>query len=308
MDVYNFPQGYRSLVLNGHRTAAGAEDATKLVDTIRVNAFDFSRLQQQDQRESFHLISGGDVGDATLAFRFLSVAGVIRASTGAKLADAISALEATFDVEEAQIYSPSTEGVVPYTFTDVTEITTGRGAAYTDPVSGLVTGEYVKERFMARPAAFPIITQRRSGGDTALFAAELVCPDPRRYIDTAEAVALNSGNGFAATCPNWNATVGKAVYPVLTIVMSANGASNLTINATNDGRPALVLDMSAAGAGTFTVDCYTGAIDKGGTPRADLRTSPVDSYPFVRAGGDTVAATNTTGLTSVTFGYRQARG
>lgn len=308
MDLYNFPMAYGGLTLNGHRTAAGLEDATKLADTIRVNAFDFSRVQQRDQREPLHLVTGGDLGDATGAFRFLSVAGAIRGSTGAKLTDRISGLLATFDVEARQLASPSTVGVQPFTFTDVTEVTTGRGTSYTDPISGLVTGEYVVERFYARPAAFPIITGRRSGGDSVLFACELVCPDIRRYLDTAEAVVLNSGNGFSATCPNWNAAMGKAVDPVLTIVMSGNGASNLTIDLAADGRGALVLNMAAAGAGTFTVDCATGAITKGSTPRADLRTSPVNTYPFVKAGGDTATVTNTTNVTSVTVGYRQARG
>ena len=308
MDLYDFPLGFRSLVMNAHRTAAGLEDASKLADTIRVNAFDFSRLQQRDQRESFHLITGGDLGDASLAFRFLSVSGIIRASTGAKLADAISSVEATFDVEEAQLASPTTDGVLPFTFTDTTELTTGRGTAHTDPVSGLAAGQYVKERFYARPATYPIITQRRSGGDTALFAVELACPDPRRYIDTAEAVVLNSGNSFSATCPNWNALMGKTVAPVLTIVMSGNGATNLTIDAAADGKAALVLNMAAAGAGTFIVDCATGIITKAGVHVASLRTSAVDTFPTIKPGGDTLAATNTTALTSVTADYRQARG
>jgi len=308
VDLYNFPLGFRSLVMNKHRTAAGLEDPAYLADTIRVNAFDFSRIQQQDQRESFHLITGGDLGDASIAFRFLSVSGIIRASSGAKLADAIAAVEATFDVEECQLASPATGGVLPFTFTDVTEASTGRGTAYTDPVTGIVTGEYLKERFYARPAGYPIITARRSGGDTVLFATELACPDPRRYIDTAEAVVLNSGNSYTAACPNWTAAIGKAVAPLLTIVMSGNGASNLTIDIGSDAVAALVLNMAAAGSGTFTVDCASGVILKATTPRADLRTSAVNTYPLIRAGGDTLVATNTTNVTSITVGYRQARG
>lgn len=308
MDVYNFPFGYRSLVMNAHRTATGAEDATRLADTIRVNAFDFSRLQQQDQREAFNLVSGGDVGDATLAFRFLSIGGVIRASNGSKLTDRISEIEATFDVEEAQLASAATAGVLPFTFTDVTEVVTGRGTAYTDPVSQLVTGEWVKERFYARPAAYPIITQRRSGGDTALFACELACPDPRRYLDVAESVVLNAGNGFSATCPNWNALMGKTVAPLLTIVMAGNGAANLTIDAAGDLAGPLILNMAAAGAGTFTVDSATGRIQKAGVDRADLRASAVNTYPAIKPGGAVVAATNTANLTTVTISYRQARG
>lgn len=300
MDLYDFPLGYRGLVLNGHRTSAGALDTTKEQDTIRVNNFDFSRLQQRDQREPLHLLTGGDLGDATLAFRYLSLSGIVKASSGPKLDDAIGALLAAFNVEAAQIASPSTEGVLPFTFTGVTEVDTGRGSALAGG------GYYVVERFLARPAAYPVVTGRRSGGDTVTFACELVCPDVRRYIDTAESVVLNAGNSFSASCPNWNATQGVGVHPVVTIVTSANGATNftLTINGV-----ALVLNLSGVGgAATITVDLATGIIKVGSTHRADIRTSAVTTAIIpIPAGGTTAAATNTTSVTSVTLAYRQAR-
>ena len=71
MDLYSFPLAYRGLTLNEHRTAAGALDATKEADTIRVDRFDFSRLQQRDQREPLNLLTGGDLGDASPTFRYL---------------------------------------------------------------------------------------------------------------------------------------------------------------------------------------------------------------------------------------------
>ena len=304
MDVYDFPFGWRGLTLNGHRTAAGALDTTKENDTARVNSFDPSRLQQRDQREALHLLSGGDLGDATVAFRYLSIAGTIKAPSGALLSDRISTLLAQFDIEEEQRASTSTGGIFPLTFTDTTTIVTGRGTPFTD-IHGN-NGEYVPEFYNARSAAGAIITGRRSGGDSAAFAIELVCPDRRRYIQTAEAVVLNAGNGFSATCPNWNSTEGISVSPILTILMAAAGATNLTISA---GGTNLVLKMDAETAGTFTVDTATGLISKGATPRADLRTSTVLT-PFLKVlpGGSVFAVTNTTGLTSVTVGYSQARG
>lgn len=308
MNSYFFPFEYRGLVLNGHRTAAGLEDQTKLADTIRVDRFDPSRLQQRDQREALHLLTGGDLGDATAAFRFISLGGLVRGSTGAKLEDKISALMTAFDVEAAILASPSTDGVQPFTFTAPTEVSSGHGSAWVDPISGLSVGEYVVERFYARPATFPIITGRRSGGDTGLFSVELVCEDPRRYLDTAEAIVLNSGNGFSATAPNWNTTMGKAVAPIITIVMSGNGNSGLTLGAANDPFVNLVLNMSAAGAGTFVIDCATGLITKSGVHMASLRTSAVNTFPIIMPGGSVVSAVNTTNVTSITFGYRQARG
>ena len=308
MDLYSFPLAYRGLTLNEHRTAAGALDATKEADTIRVDRFDFSRLQQRDQREPLNLLTGGDLGDASPTFRYLSLAGMVKGSNGMKLSDKIAALLAAFNVEEAQLASPTTVGLLPLTFTDVTEVNTGRGTAWTDPTQSGQSGYYVVERFLARPAGWPIITQRRSGGDSAGFALELVCADPRRYIDTAESVVLNSGNGFSASCPNWNTTQGWAVPPTLTIVTSANGSATFTF-AIADGIADLVLNLSAVGAATIVVDCAAGTIKIGSTHRADLRTSVVDSlFKRVPRGGATAAASNTTNVTSVTLAYRQARG
>lgn len=308
MNPYYFPLAYRGLTLNSHRNADGTENLTNRGNSIRVNSFDASRLQQRDQREALQLLTGGDLGDASLTFRYISIAGSIQAPSGSKLSDWIGKLQQAFHVEEAQIASPSTEGISALTFTDTTEVNTGRGTAWVDPETSLSDGYYVGEKFLCRPAAFPIITQRRSGGDTALFAVELVCADPLRYLQTAESVVLNSGNSFSATAPNWDSNQGIAVAPLITIVMSGAGSSGLGINSTGDSAVILSLNMSAETAGTFTIDTATGIIKKGTTHRADLRTS-VPSSLFLRIprGGGTVAAVNTTNVTSITFDYSQAR-
>lgn len=304
MDVYDFPFTYRGLTLNRHRASDGTLVTANENDTARINAFDWSRLQQRDQREALHLLSGGDLGDATIAFRYLALSGTVKAPSGGALDDRIAAILAAFDVEEAQLASVSTEGVLPLDFTGVTTITTGRGTAFTDKQGQAY--QYVPERFYARPAAYPIITGRRSGGDAATFAIELVCPDRRRYIQTAETPVANSGNGFNVALPNWSATTGISVPPQLAIVMSGAGSATLTI--TLNG-VSLVLNMSAESAGTFNIDCATGLITKGSTPRADLRVSGVTTpFLLVPAGGANLVITNTTNVTSVTATYRQARG
>jgi hypothetical protein len=308
VNPYYFPLAYRGFGFNAHRASDGSEAAANASNTVRVDRFDASRLQQRDQREALHLLTGGDLGDATLAFRYISIAGTIVASTGSKLSDRIAELEAAFNVEEAQLESPTTEGVSALTFTDTTEVNNGRGTAWVDPVTGIADGFYVPEQFLCRPAGVPIITQRRSGGDTALYAVELVCPDPRRYCQTAESVVLNSGNGYSAAAPNWNTLQGISVPPVITIVMSGNGNAALTIDLTGDAAGAIVLNMAAAGSGTFTIDCATGVIKKGTAHRADLRASAVSTlFAKVKRNGATASATNTTNVTSVTFAYSQAR-
>jgi hypothetical protein len=308
VNPYYFPLAYRGFGFNAHRNADGTENAANLSNTARVDRFDASRLQQRDQREALHLLTGGDLGDATLAFRYISIAGSITASTGSKLSDRIAELLAAFNVEEAQIESLSTEGVMPLTFTDTTEVNNGRGTAWVDPITGVADGYYVPEKFLARPAGVPIITQRRSGGHTALYAVELVCPDPRRYCQTAESLVANSGNSYTVALPNWNTLQGVSLAPVLTIVMAGAGSASLTIDIGNDGVGALVLDMSGVTAGTFTVDCATGVIKKGSVYNAQLRTSAVSTlFARVARNGGNLVVTNTTNVTSVTAAYSQAR-
>jgi hypothetical protein len=308
VDLYDFPQGYRGLVLNEHRTSGGALDMTKEKDTIRVDRFDFSRLQQRDQREPLNILTGGDLGDASATFRYLSIAGMIRAQTGMLLSDKIAQLLQAFNIEESLAAFPTTDGQSPFTFTDVTLVNNGRGTAYTDPSNG-TSGFYVLEKFLCRPAGFPIITQRRSGGDSAAFAVELICSDPRRYCNTPEAVVLNSGNGYSATCPNWNSLTGWAAPFVATIVTSASGSAAFSLNVTGDGVNALVLDLSAVGAATLTFDSATGLIKIASTHHAELRTSPLATlFARIPRGGNTAVATNTTNITSVTIAYSQARG
>ena len=239
MDLYSFPLAYRGLTFNEHRSAAGVLIPANEKATYRVDRFDFSRLQQRDQREPLNILMGGDLGDASSTFRYLALAGTIKGLTGMDLSDRIGALLQAFSIDEALAANPTTDGQSPFTFTDVTAVNTARGVAYTDPTLG-TAGYYLLERFLGRPAALPIITQRRSGGDSAGFACELICADPRRYIDTAESVVLNAGNAYSATCPNWNASQGWAVPPLITVVTSASGSATFSVDLAGEDRKSVV--------------------------------------------------------------------
>lgn len=292
--ITDFPLGYRGVTFNKHRTTAGDYNDTYQTDTIVLNSFDYSRVQWRDQREGLHALTGGDLGVGTEMFRYISLAGKLKNSSGEALEDAIAALVRAFNIEEAQLDSPSTEGVSALDFYCPT--------AY----SGTGIASPVREKFMARPAAATATIERAHDGLTALFAAQLVCPDPRRFLYTATTVTLNSGNSWTSALPNWNATMGRKVYPLVTIVTSGAGASNLTIS---DGTTSLVLDLSAETSGTFTVDMATGIIKKSTTKKAYLRTSAVDTYWGIPAGGvASPSVSNRTNLTSVAFTYNQARG
>lgn len=295
--VFDYPFAFRSLTLNGHRTTGGALNAGAAEqDTYRVERFDPSRVQIRDQREPLHTGPGGDLGDANKTFRYLALSGTIIATTQAKLDDAVSALLSTFDIDECQLASPSTEGLFPLTFYSPTEI-----ATYS-PVQ--------KERYYCRPAGFPTLAERRSGGLSLPYALEMVCADPRRFLDTATTVTLNSGNSFSATCPNWTALVGTHVYPVVTITMTGAGSATFSFDFATDLPGATVLNLSGLVNGNVvTYDCATGKILVGTTERADLRVSAVSTIqPYIVGGGAVASCANTTNVSSVVVAYRQARG
>lgn len=297
--TFDYPIGWRSglITLNGHRSAAGALiPGAAEADTYRVERFDPSRVQIRDQREPLHLLMGGDLGDATKAFRYIGISGMCIASSAAKLDDRIAALLAAFDIDACQLASPSTEGIHALTFYSPTE------AVGYAPV--------VQEQYLCRPAGFPAVPVRRSQGWSVPYAIELVAADPRRYLAAQTLVTLNSGNGFSATCPNWTAAMGMAVAPVIAVTMSGAGHASFSFDFAGDTPGALVLNLSGLVNGNVvTIDCATGRILVGSTDRADLRTSGVlTALPFIVAGGAVATATNTTGVSKVEITYRQARG
>jgi hypothetical protein len=302
LEIVSYPMGYRGLVLNGHREADGTMLATAAAkarwqDTIRVDRFDFSRLQIRDQREPLHLLSGADVGDATVAGRYLALGGSIVATTAGKLEDRIAEVFQAFHIEEAQVDAASTEGISPFTFTCPTEL-----AGYSPRQI---------ERFNVRPAGYPAIFERRSRGLETTFAVELFAPDARRYRDSADAIVLDAGNSFTAACPNWTLGVATHVPPLVTILLAGAGSGSFTLRrqpaAGIFGQVDFVMNLSGLGASTVTVDMATMRILVGNTPRADLQTSAVDTFWAIPRGGCTAEVLNTTGLTSVTLSYRQAR-
>jgi hypothetical protein len=311
-DSVHFPIGYRGLVLNEHRSATGAIDNTKVASTFLVDRFDASRLQLRDQREGLHLMSGGDLGAGTKVFRFVSLQGQVSDVTSAKLEDRIGWLRQTFDIEEAQVFAPTTEGVNDLDYYIPTEVTT----------VGAVNG-IVREILRGRPSIYPQTFDRRNSGLTRLFAVEIICPDPRRLLYTSEPNKVaNSGNGFSITLPNWNANQGSITWPILTIIQTANGNANTTItfNPTTIGTTTdLRLDLSGLGAATIYVDMLGKAIyvggtmnvdtgyHTGGTERADIRQSAVDTFWNIPRNGGVMSITNRTALTSVRADYRQAR-
>jgi len=288
----DYPMGYRGLVLNGHRNASGELVRANLEDCIEVTTFDFSPLAIRDQIEGLHLASGADVGLASKEYRRLALRGWVKGSTASKLEDRVSQFLNAFDIEDAQFDSPTTEGVSAFDFYCPSD---SPPSGYTSPVH---------ELFNARPLRYPIVYERKSQGLSYMFAAELVCPDPRRYVYSQQAISLNAGNSWASAMPNWQAGMGVMVYPYIYIELAGAGQSTFTIS---DGTTALVLDLSSAGAGWVTVNMETQEIIHNSAPAAYLRSSDVDTFFGVPAGGATWYVQNANNINYVSLYYRPAR-
>lgn len=311
----DYPVSYRAHSFNSYRTAAGGINQAAQNENYRLERFDFGRLQIRDQREALHLMSGGDLGVATNVFRFVSLVGEVKAGNGATLEDMTSLFLRVFDVEDAQTASPLTEGVSAIDFYTPTN---SAPVGYTSPVRELLLG---------RPGTPPQVFDRRSGGLARTFAAEMVCPDHRRYTYDPTVVTLNSGNGFFANCPQWDVNLGIMTFGVIQLNLSGAGHASCTLrsNPPVGSNIDLVLDLSGLGGGnhTISVDMLNKVIVDGtidpltraitGSHRADLRTSDPDTfwgiprgYPPV-AGGTAFRIVNTTNLDSATLTYRPAR-
>lgn len=289
--ITDFPIGVRGYTFNKHRATDGTYDVTYEKDTTVVQQFDFSPVQVRDQREALHALTGGDFGTGNEVFRYLSLLVKIKASTGEALEDEIAKIVRVGSLEEALLDYPTTMGVSALDFYCPTSVS----------ATGIATP--VREKFLVRPAGPTAWVERSQDSLTALASLSFVAADPRRYLYTATSAAPTGAGSVAL--PNWTTTQGRKVYPLVTLVMSGNGNNNVTIS---DGTTSLVLDLSAAGSGTFTIDMATHIIKKGTAVRADLRTSGVNTYWGIPAGGVAAATiTNRTNMTSSTFSYNQAR-
>ncbi len=306
--ILSYPIAWRGgdagsgITLQGHRDTSGnlVSATVDTQDYIEVEKFDFSPLDFRDQRDGLHLLFGGDLGLVSSEFRYVSIQGNVKGSTAAKLEDRVAKLLGVFDPENCQAASATTRGVLPLDFYCPTE-----EAGYTP---------LVRELFQGRPTGLPVIFERRAEGYAMQFALQLVCPDPRRYLYTAESKVANAGNGYSIAIPNWTARMGAPTTGVITLALTAAGANPCTLRYVDTASGItknLNLNLSGIGGGahTVTVDVETGEIKLDGTNNAALRTSAVDTAQWiVNAGGGTFSVpAGTTNLTSATLAYRQAR-
>jgi hypothetical protein len=287
--------GNRELELNGHRTEDGGFDRSRLDHTYQVESYDFSPLDIREQREGRHLLTGGDFGPATRQFRHISLRGVIKARNGAELDDMEAEFLAAFDIEHAQRDVPTTFGVGTLKHSSETAF------------SGPGIGQLVSEGFYCRPEGYPVTYDRRGPqGIVRAFMVQLASAYPYRVLFPAESVVFSAAAGWSHDLHNWNQYVGGESQLQFDLTMTGAGANDFTVT---DGTRSLVLDLSGASSGwNIRIEMWTKQIYRpNGTTLAYVRTSDIDSFFDVPAGGAAVSISNRTNVSSVTATYHQTR-
>lgn len=283
---------YNSLTVNGvmSPTAAGTPMSGYVVDEINVSSVDVA--QYVDKRA---LHDGVDAQDVYLGARTIS--GIVTAygSSAGDFWDKAQGFLAGFSPTLGYAADTANIGFLPFDFYQPTaDLATWPTLTYP---SGIPL------RYYCRPSAPPhyAITRDDQGGAAALGLAKplrfsLVARDPRKYLQTSTVVAITTATQTAVYRGDY------PTFPIVAFHISAAGHSAFTV--TIDGG-VVVLNLSAASVGTYTLDYATGSLtDTNGASKASLITS-VTRLSTIKSGSTFVMA-NATSVTSCTLTYREA--
>lgn len=213
------------------------------------------------------------------ASRIIRIEGMIRAPTIAKLYDKTKALLAAFDAAKVAHENPTTQGFLPLDFF-VPTLDTANYA------TGLVPSRYYAR---ARSSLVPL--DSTFTGLSAPFTLELLCADPRRYLQ-----AGSTQTGAAAIA---NTKADYRSFPTLTITMAGAGNAAYTVaRAHTLATKTLVLNLSGtANNDVVVVDMAKKRITKNTVEAPSLYVSGV--FFEMEPGTNTMTYTNPTNATSV---------
>jgi hypothetical protein len=291
VSIQRYQATWRATTFNTHLDNSGiVDDPTHLVEAnissrYSLDTCDINRVSVQDYRELRQFLEGGEPNEAFEGVRAINGAGRIFAASPGDLEDRAWALNEQFGVAACRIAAQglTPKGVLPFSFRRD------------------IVGGNRQLRFYARPGpGRPVWVGHRQEGLVRPFTFQLIAFDPFAYdeasVNTVLAgatVVTNPGNIYSR--------------PTITIVMAGNGSATFTITNSTTGK-ALVLDLSAFGAGTLVIDVGTSSIIKAsdGSDQYSRRVSGYVSDQFLLAGVNTVTATNLANVTSVTYAVRGA--
>lgn len=297
MSAHLFRATWRSITFNQVYDDTGIVDdaahlnAAYLNSDIRLESLDPTPIQVTDLREVKQLLEGTDPNEAFEALRILEGRGVIHGASKGDLEDKTWAMYEAFSVAACRLAFAANDpaGLGPFDFKRAT--LTGGGTP-------------IPLRFYCRPGAGrPVIIGRMREGLSRRFAFRLYAFDPFAYAQTQTNTALGNLAGGANTVTN-NGNI--YARPKIVIVLSGAGGAAVTLTNSTTGQ-SVVLNLSGLAAGTYTIDTATGKFTKAdGTNVYSTVTTGFLTNLYLLAGANTVTWSTATGVTSVTFSFRDA--
>jgi len=264
-------------------------DPTYAQSDYRLESFDLTRVTVEDFREMKQFLEGAEANESYEGVLFGLGRGVIHGSSPADLEDKYWAMRAAFSPALIRIAAAALDpkSVLPFDFKVDTATAPG----------------YSARRLYCRPAiGRPVIIGRMREGLSRRFMIQLISFDPKVYSQIQHQTAIELAGEDLTNAGNFY------TYPQIQILFSAAGAANLTITNSTTGT-AFVLDASTASAGQIWVlDPKTSRLYKvdDNANRFTQRVSGYLSQLWLPPGDSTWAITNTAGILSATFFWRDA--
>lgn len=241
---------------------------------------------------------GSEVSPVYRSMYILRLDGIVRGKTLPSLLDKCKALALAFDPALAStVTSPSTAGVLAMDFKSFTATAdsayTVVKRASTVAESGTILGYSVPSRYYVRSRAGVLTPSSAFTGLARPWSAELLMPDPRRYLQTLTTVSATPFTD-AGDYPTW---------PTFTITMA--GAGSATYTMTFNGH-ALVLNLSGlSNNDVVVVTPENHTITLNGVAAPTKYVSGDWTLFRVLPGSNTQTQSNTTNATTV-ITYRRA--
>jgi hypothetical protein len=280
---------------NGWTNSLTTQSGGKPADGWEIVSANISPIGVAQYLDKKALQDGMDANDVYEAQRSVTMIVGVYGSTQGRFWDNLQSLLAAFNPVLAYNADTSNVGFLPLTFYQPTAITgTWSTASYPNGIP---------LQLYCRPAAPPSydIPKAATSGDSGKGLAthatvQLICRDPRKYLQTAQAYSITTSSQTGAYRGDYNS------FPIVTFSLSASGSSAYTLTVHNNS---VVINLSALSSGTFTLDFAKRLLTNSvGDPVMSLITSAF--FAPIKLNQTGFVALNTTGISSQTLTYYEA--
>jgi hypothetical protein len=308
MSAHRYQSSFNGIIFNRQLRVDGATlyeqlygpddqqrlDPTYAESDYRLESVDLTRVTVEDFRELRQFLEGAEANESFEGVLIATGRGTIHAISPGDLEAKTQAMRAAFSPALVRMASVATDpiGSLPFDFkVDVT------GAV------APAINAYSARRMYARPAiGRPVIVGRQREGLSRRFMFQLISFDPKVHSQTLHQQAVVLAGQVIANAGDFYA------YPKIRITFTGAGNAALTVTCTTTGK-VFVLDATTAAAGeVWILDTRAGLLTRSsdGANRYSQRVSGYLSELWLPAGNSSWTVTNTGGIGSVRFDYRDA--